>query len=107
MAQTNKSLKMAEDKKKSDDEHFLFKRMMEKLLEEKRPAEKETLPAGWQNAGWPPATIAVSPYHQQGANTNLTATYQPPFTQAAPSGSQWPHHQPLPYPVPGAPQYHM
>ena len=33
MTQTNKCFKMAEDKKKSNDEKNLFKRMIEKLLE--------------------------------------------------------------------------
>ena len=60
--------------------------MMEKLLEEKKPVEKETLPTGWMNQ-----------YHQQPANPHPTMhqqpnhapSYQSPFTPACSSGGQY------------------
>ena len=85
MLQSNKTLKTAENQK-TNEEHFLFKRMMEKLLEEKKPVEKETPPTGWMN-----------PYNQQPANPHPTMhqqpnhapSYQPPFTPACSSGGQY------------------
>ena len=80
-----KTLKTAENQK-TNEEHFLFKRMMEKLLEKKKPVEKETPPTSWMN-----------PYHQQPANPHPTMhqqpnhapSYQSPFTPACSSGGQY------------------
>ena len=48
--QANKSQNITEE------DHFLFQKVMEKFLEEKKLEKKEeSIPAGWMNARWSPA----------------------------------------------------
>ena len=112
--QSNKSQKIAEGNLKTQEEHFLFQKMMEKFLEEKRLEKKEeNIPKGWMNAAPAPS------FHHQPATplpaftpqqTNQTMSYQHPFAQATPSGSHWIQHQPpqqMMYQVPGIHQYQI
>ena len=112
--QSNKSQKIAEGNLKTQEKHFLFQKMMEKFLEEKRLEKKEdNIPKGWMNAApapsfhHQPATPLPSFAPQQ---TNQTMSYQHPFAQATPSGSHWIQHQPpqqMMYQVPGINQYQI
>ena len=121
MPQSNKSQKTAEGINKTQEDHFLFQKVMEKFLEEKKQEKKEeNIPAGWMNARWSPAPTPSQSFHHPTVNQvpsfstpqqpNQVPSYQPPFAPATPNGSHWIQQQPphqMIYQVPGIHQYQL
>ena len=114
MDQSNKSQKLNEENLKKQEDHFLFKKMME--IEKKLERKEENVPSGWINARWSAANTAHPTFSTQAANLapsfqtpNHVPAYQTTFAPTTPSGSQWIQQQQPPqqviYPFPGVQQF--